>query len=309
VALAVAATAVTGSPAGPTIAATAESPVTGTTGVAAGEITASAAAASRPAGAHRTTAVVRGQPAGAATGRVRLDSGFLNVRRNASTWHDPVDRLLAGAVVAARCQLAGESIDGSVRTTSQWLQIGDVGYITDAYVDWAPRRPALPWCDPPADPAPRRQPAFIDWAGEHARAGWVQYQVPASVTVAQSINESGWGRSGLTVTGNSYFGIKCFGTPGPLAAGCRPYNTSECDDRGCFPTTATFRVYDSASDSFVDHGRFLTVNSRYRPAFAHTADPDRFAREIHRAGYATDPTYSDKLIALMREHDLYRFDR
>jgi flagellar protein FlgJ len=68
-------------------------------------------------------------------------------------------------------------------------------------------------------------------------------------------------------------------------------------------------VYRSSARSFRDHGRFLTVNSRYERAFDFTNNPNRFAREIHKAGYATSPTYSDNLISLMRTHDLYRFDR
>nr|BFE89316.1 hypothetical protein GCM10020093_119180 [Planobispora longispora] len=62
-------------------------------------------------------------------------------------------------------------------------------------------------------------------------------------------------------------------------------------------------------DSFKDHGRFLASSARYRAAFAHTADPDRFARKIAKAGYATDPGYPAKLIKLMRTYDLYRYDR
>lgn len=245
---------------------------------------------------------------GPAVATVRTDGAPLNVRANASTWHDPIGQRGNGATVAARCQLGGEEIAGRERTTSAWLLLAEGGYVSDAYVAWRPRRPTVPWCDQPADPAPTTHRRFVEWAADHAATSREKYDVPVSVAVAQAINESGWGRSGLTTEGNSYFGIKCFGIPGPVAAGCRPYPTSECDRRGCFPTNGTFRVYRSAADSFRDHGRFLTVNPRYRPAFAHTDDPDRFAREIHRAGYATDPAYSDKLIGLMREHDLYRFD-
>lgn len=240
---------------------------------------------------------------------VRTGGGPLNVRSNASTWHPPVGQLADGAAVRAGCQLAGERIAGGVRTTALWLHLGEQRYVSDGYVAWRPARPALPWCDLPPDPAPGGRSGFVQWAAEHAGPGRRDYRVPVSVSVAQAINESGWGGSALTTEGNAYFGIKCFGTPGPIAAGCRPYQTRECDDDDCFRTVATFRVYRSAERSFTDHGRFLAVNPRYRPAFEHTGDPDRFAREIHRAGYATDPSYSDKLIALMRQYDLYRFDR
>ncbi|HEY8473631.1 MAG TPA: sporangiospore maturation cell wall hydrolase GsmA [Natronosporangium sp.] len=247
--------------------------------------------------------------AGGVVASVRTQGGPLNIRGNASTWHAPVGELANGSVVRADCQLAGERIVGDARTTTLWLRLADQRFISDAFVAWRPKRPALPWCDQPADPAPGTRAGFIDWAAEYAQASQREFRVPASVSIAQSINESGWGRSSLSAQGNSFFGIKCFGTPGPIAAGCRPYDTRECDADDCFPTTGTFRVYRSAADSFQDHGRFLTVNDRYRPAFRYTDDPDRFAREIHKAGYATDPAYSDKLIALMRQYDLYRFDR
>ena len=58
-----------------------------------------------------------------------------------------------------------------------------------------------------------------------------------------------------------------------------------------------------------DHGRFLVVNPRYRPAFAYTRNADRFVTEIHKAGYATAPGYAKAVIALMQQHNLYRYDR
>lgn len=260
------------------------------------------------AGSVGVTAAAPAAQAGAAAATVRTGGGWLNVRDNASTWNTPRGRLFDGAPVAARCQLGGELVRGRERTTSLWLRIGDGRYVSDAYVAWSPDRPRLPWCHQ-AGRAPTGQAAFIRWAAQRAEVSHRQYGIPVSVTVAQAINESGWGRSGLARQGNAYFGIKCFGIPGPLAAGCRPYATSECNRYGCGPFVATFRVYRWAERSFRDHGRFLRVNPRYAPAFAHTENPDRFAREIHKAGYATDPGYSDKLTALMRQYRLYRFDR
>jgi flagellar protein FlgJ len=265
--------------------------------------TAEAAGAGPPTGGTATAGV-----AAAVTARVSTGLGPLNVRNNASIWNDPVGRLSDGTRLTARCQLAGEEISGTARTSSLWLRIGRHRYVSDAYVAWRPRRPTLSWCDQPSDPAPGAHGKFISWAAKRARASRSRYKVPVSVSIAQAINESGWGRSSLTTQGNAYFGIKCFGTPGPVATGCRPYSTRECDNDDCFDTTATFRVYRTGGRSFMDHGRFLKVNPRYRKAFDYIDRPNRFAREIHRAGYATDPDYSDKLIRLMREHNLYRFD-
>lgn len=237
------------------------------------------------------------------------DGAPLHIRGNASTMNGATGAYSDGAALPVRCHLGGEQVAGTERETSMWLQVGDGEYVSAAYARWQPEAPELVWCDQPTDPAPDDRREFIEWAAAHAQHSRDQYRVPVSVSIAQAINESGWGRSGLSREGNAYFGIKCFATPGAVAAGCRPYDTSECNDDGCYDTVATFRVYRSAADSFLDHGRFLTENPRYAPAFVHVDDPDRFAREIHRAGYATDPDYTDKLLRLMRQYDLYQYDR
>ncbi|HLL65309.1 MAG TPA: sporangiospore maturation cell wall hydrolase GsmA [Micromonosporaceae bacterium] len=149
---------------------------------------------------------------------------------------------------------------------------------------------------------------FIAASAEPARATQRDYGVPASVTIAQGILESGWGKSGLAVKNKNFFGIKCFnGATGPVAIGCQSWNTSECLPT-CAPTTATFRVYASALDSFRDHAIFLTTNKRYRPAFAHTTDANAFLSEIWKAGYATDPSYVENVRGVMEKYDLYRYD-
>ncbi|HCU50408.1 MAG TPA: glucosaminidase, partial [Micromonosporaceae bacterium] len=145
-------------------------------------------------------------------------------------------------------------------------------------------------------------------AVEPSRESQLSSRVPASVTIAQAILESGWGRSTLTRDDHNYFGMKCFGGPGAVALGCRDYVTHECSGQDCWTTHADFRAYRNATDSYVDHGKQLSGLSRYSEAMQHTGDPDRFAREIHEAGYATSPTYSDKLINLMQQYDLYQYD-
>jgi Mannosyl-glycoprotein endo-beta-N-acetylglucosaminidase len=153
------------------------------------------------------------------------------------------------------------------------------------------------------------QEAFIGAAGPPAQRSDAQYQVPASVTVAQAILESGWGKSGLATQDKNYFGIKCTdaSSPGPIAIGCASWPTTECDPT-CHTVTAYFRVYSSMADSFQDHGRLLRSNDRYASAFTFTDEPDQFIREVARAGYATSPTYADDVINLMRAYNLYRFD-
>lgn len=142
-----------------------------------------------------------------------------------------------------------------------------------------------------------------------AQQGEREHGVPSSVTIAQAILESGWGESKLTKEANSFFGIKCFKRVSPYQDGCYNIATKEYDAQGhSYGTSAWFRKYRTAERSVLDHGHFLRDNNRYAPAFKYINNPDRFAFEIHKAGYATDPGYTSLLIALMRQYGLYRYD-
>jgi Mannosyl-glycoprotein endo-beta-N-acetylglucosaminidase/CHAP domain len=151
---------------------------------------------------------------------------------------------------------------------------------------------------------------FIRRAAPGAQRGFREFGVPASVTIAQAILESGWGRSHIGGA-NNYFGIKAQGPTsfGPIAIGTVTVPTREVINGRSITVNGRFRKYRSMDDSMRDHGRFLRDNSRYKPAFAHSRDPNAFAQAIHRAGYATDPKYSALLIGLMKQWNLYQFDR
>ncbi|HEX8629947.1 MAG TPA: sporangiospore maturation cell wall hydrolase GsmA [Catenuloplanes sp.] len=248
--------------------------------------------------------------ASATTATVRNPAGPVNMRSGPGTTTRVLGALRSGTRLSIVCQAWGQQIRGSVRTSSAWDRLTGGQYVSDAFVAWHPGTPSMPFCgqQPPTIP-PVGAEAFLARVGEPARAGRRQYQVPASVTIAQAILESGWARSGLTRRDHNFFGIKCFGNPGTIAVGCRSYPTYECGRGGCYRTSATFRAYRSAAGSFADHGYFLRVNPRYRPAFAHVNNPNRFAQEIHKAGYATSPTYATNLINIMRRYNLYRYDR
>jgi mannosyl-glycoprotein endo-beta-N-acetylglucosaminidase/CHAP domain-containing protein len=151
---------------------------------------------------------------------------------------------------------------------------------------------------------------FIRRAAPGAQRGYREFGVPASVTIAQAILESGWGKSHIG-SANNYFGIKAQSATsyGPIAIGTVTVPTREVINGRSIMVNGRFRKYRSMDDSMRDHGRFLRDNSRYKPAFAHSRDPNAFAQAIHRAGYATDPKYSSLLIGLMKQWDLYQFDR
>ena len=154
------------------------------------------------------------------------------------------------------------------------------------------------------------QQDFIRRAAPGARRGFKEFGVPASVTIAQAILESGWGRSSLSTVDKNYFGIKCQnGKFGTIANGCHVYNTQECTRTGtCFSTSDAFRTYASMTNSFRDHGNFLRVNNRYKPAFTYTKDANKFIWNVWKAGYATDPNYYTKITTLMASQKLYQYD-
>jgi hypothetical protein len=155
--------------------------------------------------------------------------------------------------------------------------------------------------------SPDQQMAFLNAAAQAARQSQTLTGVPASVTVAQAILESDWGRSALAQNANNYFGMKVMGTLGNDGLVWMP--TSEYDDSGqLYQTTSAFRAYKSLGDSMMDHDRLLRTLSRYSQAMQSASDPRQFATLIAEAGYSTDPDYADKLVALMDHYNLYQLD-
>lgn len=147
---------------------------------------------------------------------------------------------------------------------------------------------------------------FINAVGTAARASMKRTGVPASVTVAQAILESDWGRSRLTRQGNNLFGIKSLNGPGP--AGVVTLATWEHLNGGDVVVQAPFKAYYTLEQSIDDHGQFFVNNKRYANALAVAKDARAFAHAIQDDGYATDPSYAAKLDRLMDRYNLYRFD-
>jgi|OM-RGC.v1.023929158 flagellar rod assembly protein/muramidase FlgJ len=128
--------------------------------------------------------------------------------------------------------------------------------------------------------------------------------VPASITLAQAALESGWGESALAKTGNNLFGIKA----DSLWRGqTLTMNTKEFIKGHWVVVPALWRKYPSWQSSIDDHAAFLKQTPRYKACFLCTTSP-AFARALAQAGYATDPDYANKLIALMSKHQLQSFD-
>ncbi len=125
------------------------------------------------------------------------------------------------------------------------------------------------------------------------------YGIPASITLAQGILESGYGQGELTRKTNNHFGIKCHtGWEGD-------YAHHDDDAQG-----ECFRKYNHPMYSFRDHSIFLSSRSRYASLFDLPQDDYKaWARGLKAAGYATDRHYPQKLISFIERYQLYRFDR
>lgn len=151
----------------------------------------------------------------------------------------------------------------------------------------------------------QEQKAFIERVGNLAAADMQKSGVLASLTIAQAILESEWGKSGLTVKANALFGIKA----GTNWKG-RVYSTKtqECYDGVNFTTvTALFRAYNSWEESVENHSALLTGAARYK-AVVGERDYKTACRAIKAAGYATNPNYADKLIQLIESYSLTAYD-
>lgn len=126
-----------------------------------------------------------------------------------------------------------------------------------------------------------------------------KYGIPASITLAQGILESGAGQSTLAKKSNNHFGIKCHND----WRGKKVYHDD--DKKG-----ECFRKYKHPEESYRDHSIFLAERQRYRFLFDYKiTDYKRWAKGLKKAGYATSRTYATKLIALIEEYRLYRFDK
>ena len=126
----------------------------------------------------------------------------------------------------------------------------------------------------------------------------IQFKIPASITLAQAILESGSGNSELARKGNNHFGIKCHDWTGATMF-------MDDDQKG-----ECFRVYTSADESYVDHSEFLVNKKRYQNLFnLEQTDYEGWAKGLKEAGYATNPKYAQLLIDLIKDLKLDDFDR
>ncbi|KRM29155.1 LysM peptidoglycan-binding domain-containing protein [Limosilactobacillus panis] len=143
---------------------------------------------------------------------------------------------------------------------------------------------------------------FIESVAPGAINGWNKYGVLPSVTVAQAIIESGWGRSGLATQAHNLFGIK-----GSYNGNSVTMPTREVYGGRSVYINDAFRAYANNSQSVEDHGDFLYVNSCYHNLLGDT-NYASVARKLQADGYATDPNYANALIRMVQTYGLNQLD-
>ena len=138
---------------------------------------------------------------------------------------------------------------------------------------------------------------YVKFYSNIAMDEMIQFGIPASITLAQGILESGAGKGRLAVQANNHFGIKCHDWNGK-----KIYHDDD-EEQECF------RKYDNPEYSYRDHSLFLSNRSRYSFLFNLKKDDyKQWAKGLKKAGYATDPKYPQKLIDLIQRYQLYKYD-
>lgn len=145
-----------------------------------------------------------------------------------------------------------------------------------------------------------KQLAYVDRFAQTAQTEMEKYKIPASITLAQGLLESNVGESRLATQNNNHFGIKCF--------------SKKCKKGHCANFTDDshkdfFRKYKSTWESFRAHSKLLQAK-RYRPLYKlDKMDYEAWAHGLKKAGYATDKKYAPKIIQLIKDLNLDKYDR
>jgi LysM repeat protein len=148
--------------------------------------------------------------------------------------------------------------------------------------------------------AQNKSQAYLNYIENYAQLAVIQqkeYGIPASITLAQGLLESGAGQSVFVRNSNNHFGIKCHDWPGE-----KVYHDD--DDKG-----ECFRKYKDVIESYRDHSLFLKNKPRYSFLFDYSpTNYEAWAHGLKKAGYATDPSYAYKLISIIENYELHKYD-
>lgn len=148
--------------------------------------------------------------------------------------------------------------------------------------------------------AQRKNSLYLGYIEQYASLAVEQmreHRIPASITLAQGLLESGAGQSRLARKSNNHFGIKCGNWRGRSVR----YDDDAKDE--------CFRAYRHVRESYEDHSVFLTSGARYAFLFKlDLTDYKAWAKGLKKAGYATDPSYANRLIQIIEDYELYKYD-
>lgn len=143
-----------------------------------------------------------------------------------------------------------------------------------------------------------RKKWYIKTYSDLAVSQMKKYKIPASITLAQGLLESGAGASTLAIEANNHFGIKCHQDWKGKKIFYDDDEKNEC-----------FRKYKNPLQSYIDHSEFLTSRGRYSFLFRYSMkNYIQWSHGLKKAGYATDPLYAEKLIDVIEKYDLWKFD-
>ena len=153
-----------------------------------------------------------------------------------------------------------------------------------------------------------QEQAFIDKISAYAKILQSEYGVLPSISIAQAILESNWGNSELSEKYNNFYGIK-----GSEEANTVLMNTKEFVDEEWIEINGRFRIYESWQDSMNAHTKLFVEGTTWNPQqYAAVLAADNYrdaAFALQASGYATDPTYPEKLIELIQQYKLDQFDK
>ena len=129
--------------------------------------------------------------------------------------------------------------------------------------------------------------------------------IPASITLAQGLHESNYGKSKLALMANNHFGIKCK----TYWTGKTYYYKDDDYNKQGQLMESCFRAYDSDIDSYIDRSNYLKETERYKVLFNYPmTDYNAWANGLKYCGYATDADYTKKLISKIEKYELYKYD-
>lgn len=155
------------------------------------------------------------------------------------------------------------------------------------------------------------QQDFINKVKDGAIRGWKNHQILPSLTIAQGILESDWGRSGLATKGNNLFGVK-----GDYKGQSVTMQTSEYIDGKWIKVDAQFAKYPDWNTSVEEHGAFFSSTDWRKDNYKHVFGETNYKDAVNAilppkagAGYATDPGYASKITNIIEQNNLTRFDK